>query len=64
MPYPWSQSDTDIGVYQKAVAAANQEPNYYSLEGWINAQVVEKWAREHFVAPDELFSRAGAAARS
>jgi ABC-type branched-subunit amino acid transport system substrate-binding protein len=40
MPYPWSQSDTDIGVYQKAVAAANQEPNYYSLEGWINAQVM------------------------
>ncbi len=31
--------------------------------GWINAQVVEKWAREHFVAPDELFitgSSAGA----
>jgi hypothetical protein len=31
--------------------------------GWINSQVVEKWAREHFVAPDELFitgSSAGA----
>ena len=39
MPYPWSQSDTDIGAYQKAVAAAKLEPNYYSLEGWINAQV-------------------------
>jgi len=39
MPYPWSQSDTDIGAYQRAVAAAKLEPNYYSLEGWINAQV-------------------------
>jgi hypothetical protein len=31
--------------------------------GFVNAQVVEKWAREHFVAPDELFitgSSAGA----
>ncbi|HYJ98546.1 MAG TPA: ABC transporter substrate-binding protein [Burkholderiaceae bacterium] len=40
MPYPWSQSDTDIGAYQRAVAAAKLEPNYYSLEGWINAQVM------------------------
>jgi ABC-type branched-subunit amino acid transport system substrate-binding protein len=40
MPYPWSQSDGDIGAYQRAVAAAKQEPNYYSLEGWINAQVM------------------------
>jgi Pectinacetylesterase len=23
--------------------------------GWVNAQVVEKWAREHFVNPDVLF---------
>jgi hypothetical protein len=31
--------------------------------GFVNAQVVEKWAREHFVAPDEIFitgSSAGA----
>jgi hypothetical protein len=31
--------------------------------GWINSQVVEKWAREHFVAPDDVFitgSSAGA----
>jgi branched-chain amino acid transport system substrate-binding protein len=40
MPYPWSQADTDIGTYQKALAATKQEPNYYSLEGWINAQVM------------------------
>jgi branched-chain amino acid transport system substrate-binding protein len=40
MPYPWSQSDTDIGAYQKALATAKLEPNYYSLEGWINAQVM------------------------
>jgi len=40
MPYPWSQSDVDIGAYQKALAATSQEPNYYSLEGWINAQVM------------------------
>jgi ABC-type branched-subunit amino acid transport system substrate-binding protein len=40
MPYPWSQSDVEIGMYQKAMAAAKQEPSYYSLEGWINAQVM------------------------
>jgi branched-chain amino acid transport system substrate-binding protein len=40
MPYPWSQSDGDIGSYQKALALAKQEPSYYSLEGWINAQVM------------------------
>jgi branched-chain amino acid transport system substrate-binding protein len=40
MPYPWSLADAEIGTYQKAVAAAKLEPNYYSLEGWINAQVM------------------------
>jgi len=40
MPFPWSQADSDIGAYQKAAAAAKQEPSYYSLEGWINAQVM------------------------
>jgi ABC-type branched-subunit amino acid transport system substrate-binding protein len=40
MPFPWSQVDSDIGAYQKAVAAAKQEPSYYTLEGWINAQVM------------------------
>jgi branched-chain amino acid transport system substrate-binding protein len=40
MPYPWSQSDADIGAYQKALGTTKQEPSYYSLEGWINAQVM------------------------
>ncbi len=41
---------------------------YYGLQeikhkGWHNARTVEKWAREHFLAPDEIFitgSSAGA----
>jgi len=40
MPFPWSQVDNDVAQYQKAIAAAKQEPSYYSLEGWINAQVM------------------------
>ncbi|HET7526400.1 MAG TPA: ABC transporter substrate-binding protein [Burkholderiaceae bacterium] len=40
MPFPWSQVDGDVAQYQKALAAAKQEPSYYSLEGWINAQVM------------------------
>lgn len=40
MPYPWSQSDPDMQVYQRAVQQAKLEPNYYNLEGWVNAQVV------------------------
>jgi hypothetical protein len=42
---------------------ANSADQPINHRGWINAQVVEKWAREHFVAPDELFitgSSAGA----
>lgn len=40
MPFPWTQVDNDVGAYQKAIATAKQEPSYYSLEGWINAQVM------------------------
>ena len=40
MPFPWSQVDGDVAQYQKALATAKQEPSYYSLEGWINAQVM------------------------
>jgi len=40
MPFPWSQVDADVALYQKAIAATKQEPSYYSLEGWINAQVM------------------------
>ena len=40
MPFPWSQVVADVAQYQRVLAAAGQEPNYYSLEGWINAQVM------------------------
>jgi ABC-type branched-subunit amino acid transport system substrate-binding protein len=40
MPYPWSQSDPDMQAYQRATQQAKIEPGYYSLEGWINAQVM------------------------
>jgi branched-chain amino acid transport system substrate-binding protein len=40
MPFPWSQVDPDVNLYQKTMSLAKQEPSYYSLEGWINAQVM------------------------
>jgi len=40
MPFPWGQVDADVGLYQKAMGTAKQDPSYYSLEGWINAQVM------------------------
>ena len=36
----FDDADADIGTYQKALAATKLEPNYYNLEGWINAQVM------------------------
>ena len=40
MPFPWGQAEADVTLYQKAIGLAKQEPSYYSLEGWINAQVM------------------------
>jgi ABC-type branched-subunit amino acid transport system substrate-binding protein len=40
MPFPWSQTDADILAYQKVLQANKAEPSYYSLEGWLNAQVL------------------------
>jgi ABC-type branched-subunit amino acid transport system substrate-binding protein len=40
VPYPWQSVDTDMVAYQKALAAVKVEPSYYSLEGWINGQVM------------------------
>jgi hypothetical protein len=48
-------------AFQDYVIDSTHVPIHH--RGWINSQVVEKWAREHFVAPDELFitgSSAGA----
>lgn len=40
VPYPWQGVDNDIQTYQKALQAAKAEPSYYTMEGWINAQVM------------------------
>ncbi|MFO1217579.1 MAG: ABC transporter substrate-binding protein [Burkholderiaceae bacterium] len=40
VPYPWHSVDNDILAYRKASQAAKAEPSYYTLEGWINAQVM------------------------
>jgi branched-chain amino acid transport system substrate-binding protein len=40
VPYPWAQSDADLQTYQRAMQQAKTEPNYYSVEGWLNAQVM------------------------
>jgi ABC-type branched-subunit amino acid transport system substrate-binding protein len=40
VPYPWSEADPDLQTYQRALQQAKAEPNYYSFEGWLNAQVL------------------------
>lgn len=40
VPYPWSGVDPDVQLYQRALQQAKAEPNYYSFEGWLNAQVM------------------------
>jgi hypothetical protein len=45
------------------VGPGDSEPLHVEHRGYHNAKVVEKWAREHFLAPDEVFvtgSSAGA----
>lgn len=39
MPFPWKELP-ELLPYQKAVGAATGALNYYTLEGWISAQVV------------------------
>ena len=40
VPYPWASVDPEIQTYQRALQQGKTEPNYYSFEGWINAQVM------------------------
>jgi branched-chain amino acid transport system substrate-binding protein len=40
VPYPWAQADQDLQIYHRALQQAKAEPNYYSFEGWLNAQVM------------------------
>jgi ABC-type branched-subunit amino acid transport system substrate-binding protein len=40
VPYPWAQADPDLQTYQRALQQTKSEPNYYSFEGWLNAQVM------------------------
>lgn len=40
VPYPWQSVDSDVTAYHKALAATKADPSYYTMEGWINAQVM------------------------
>lgn len=40
VPYPWAQVDPDLQSYHRSLQQAKAEPNYYSFEGWLNAQVM------------------------
>lgn len=40
VPYPWASVDPELQNYQRALLQAKTEPNYYSFEGWLNAQVM------------------------
>lgn len=40
MPFPWWKGSPELGAYQQAVAKLPGGVNYYSLEGWIAAQLM------------------------
>ncbi|MCW5661872.1 MAG: ABC transporter substrate-binding protein [Burkholderiaceae bacterium] len=40
VPYPWAQADQDLQTYHRALQQVKADPNYYSFEGWLNAQVM------------------------
>lgn len=39
-PFPWRATSPDMQLYQRAVEQAKAGINYYTMEGWIDAQVV------------------------
>ncbi len=39
-PFPWRATTPDVQLYQRAVEQAKAGINYYTMEGWIDAQVV------------------------
>lgn len=40
MPYPWFKGTPDLLPYHRAMDKTGTGINYYSMEGWINAQVL------------------------
>ena len=40
VPYPWWNGSTELQPYQRTLAKSLAGVNYYTLEGWINAQVM------------------------
>ncbi len=40
MPFPWRATSPEMQFYQHAVEQAKAGINYYTMEGWIDAQVV------------------------
>lgn len=40
MPFPWWKGSPDLMAYQRAMAAVPGGISYYSLEGWVAAQLV------------------------
>lgn len=46
MPFPWWKGTSDLAAYQRAMASAPGGVSYYSLEGWIAAQLVIEALRQ------------------
>jgi ABC-type branched-subunit amino acid transport system substrate-binding protein len=40
VPYPWSEADAATREYRAQCNAAKVDANYYTYEGWLNAQVM------------------------
>jgi len=40
MPFPWFKGSTDLQVYQRLMERSKVDISYYSLEGWLSAQVL------------------------
>lgn len=40
MPFPWWKGSAELAAYQQALAALPGGVNYYSIEGWIAAQLL------------------------
>ncbi len=52
---PYCTGDVHWGDATVSHEWPNLEPSTIHHKGFVNAQVAEKWAREHFVNPDEVF---------
>lgn len=52
---PYCSGDVHFGDAQAVYTQPGREPLPIEHRGFVNAQVVEKWARDHFVLPEQVF---------